>query len=187
VVARRGSERVWDLAERVHPGGDGIDPELAARLRAERRLRAVGVTRRAAADGAGVPVEIEGVPGDWVADEEALERPFSGRAALLSPFDRLIHDRARTQALFDFDYRLEMYVPPARRRWGYYVMPVLRGDRLVARVDARSDRAASTLRVAALHLEPDAGAAAEEAARTELDRLAAWLGLGEVSVERVVR
>jgi hypothetical protein len=76
-----------------------------------------------------------------------LGQPFSGRAALLSPFDRLIHDRKRTVELFEFDYQLEMYKPAAKRRWGHFALPILCGDRLVGKLDATADRKAGVLRV----------------------------------------
>ncbi|MGC9538971.1 DNA glycosylase AlkZ-like family protein [Streptomyces sp. UG1] len=80
-----------------------------------------------------------------------MGQPFTGRAALLSPFDRLIHDRRRTTELFGFDYRLEMYKPPAKRRWGYFALPILYGDRLVGKLDATADRGNGVLRVDAIH------------------------------------
>jgi uncharacterized protein YcaQ len=191
VAGREGSQRIWDLAERVLPVGAAVIPAPeAARIRAERRLQALGITRTGARGirepGVGVPVEIDGVPGSWVADPELLERRFEGRTAVLSPFDRLVYDRERAMALFGFDYHLEIYVPPAKRRWGYYVLPVLHGDRLVARADAKADRGAGVLRVPALHLEPGSGRAEEAAARKELKALAGWLGLDGVAVDRVV-
>jgi hypothetical protein len=86
----------------------------------------------------GVPVTVEGLDGEWRADPDALDQPFTGRTALLSPFDRLVHDRDRTRSLFDFEYVLEMYKPAAQRRWGYFALPVLHHDRLVGRLDAFS-------------------------------------------------
>jgi len=201
VADRDGGERVWDLASRVLPvAGPAIDPPEAARVLAARRLRSLGIARHRHVasglvaraipglgdflDGLGVPAEVEGVRGRWLVDPVLLDRPFAGRTAILSPFDRLVYDRDRALELFGFEYRLEMYVPAARRRWGYYVLPILRGDRLVARVDARADRRAGILRVAALHVEAGAGADDVDAAHAELDALAGWLGLGAVAVER---
>ena len=91
---------------------------------------------------------VEGVAGEWRVDPDALGQPFTGRTALLSPFDRLVHDRGRALELFDFEYSLEMYKPKAQRRWGYFALPVLHHDRLVGKVDATADRKAGTLVVA---------------------------------------
>jgi uncharacterized protein YcaQ len=191
IAGRAGNERLWDLAERVLPTGSPRIPlEEANRLRARRRLRSLGVVRAGSPDDVGsegVEAEIAGVRGRWRVEPELLERPFAGRTALLSPFDRLVYDRAVTQALFGFEYRLEIYVPVPKRRWGYYVLPVLHDERLVARVDARADRKAGVLRVPALHLEPGSNASALEATTAELGELAAWLGLDRVEVERIVR
>jgi len=187
VVGREGNQRVWDLAARVLPvDAPPIPLEEAERVLAERRLRSRGIARPAPVGGCGVPVEVEGVPGPWVAAPDLLERPFTGRTAILSPFDRLVYDRDRLLALFGFEYRLEIYVPVAKRRWGYYVLPVLNGDRLVARVDAKADRRAGVLRVPALHVEAHAGDGDMEATRAELAALAEWLGLAEVEVERTI-
>ena len=135
----------------------------------------------------GVEAEIEGVRGRWRVEPELLDRSFVGRTALLSPFDRMVYDRGVTEALFDFEYRLEIYVPVPKRRWGYYVLPVLHDERLVGRIDARADRDAGVLRVPALHLEAGATGRDLDATRAELGELAAWLRLDRVDVERVVR
>ncbi|MDP8957824.1 MAG: winged helix DNA-binding domain-containing protein, partial [Actinomycetota bacterium] len=184
VAGRHGNERIWDLAERVLPvHASPMEAAEADRLRAERRLRSLGIARPKQVGSIGVRVKVEGVPGEWVADRELLDRPFAGRTALLSPFDRLVYDRQRSLDLFGFQYRLEIYVPPAKRRWGYYVLPVLHGERLVARADAKADRKESVLRVPALHLEAGAGGDDVDAARSQLEALAHWLGLGEVVID----
>jgi hypothetical protein len=100
-----------------------------------------------------------------------------GRAALLSPFDRLIHDRKRTVELFEFDYQLEMYKPAAKRRWGYFALPILYGDRLVGKLDATVDRNAGVLRVHAIHEDVAFAHPMTEAIAREIDDLAHWLGL----------
>ena len=102
---------------------------------------------------------------------------FSGRTALLSPFDRLVHDRKRAVELFDFDYQLEMYKPAAKRRWGYYALPVLHRDRLVGKIDATADRKAGVLRVDAIHEDEPFNKTTAAAVRRELKDLARWLEL----------
>ena len=191
ISGRAGNERLWDLAERVLPTDSPRIPLVEAKQRrARRRLRSLGLVRAGSPDDVGaegVEAEIEGVRGRWRVEPELLDRPFVGRTALLSPFDRLVYDRAATEALFGFEYRLEIYVPVAKRRWGYYVLPVLRDERLVARVDARADRKAGVLRVPTLHLEVSSTAADADATHAELGELAAWLGLEGAEVDRIVR
>jgi uncharacterized protein YcaQ len=184
VVGREGSQRVWDLAERVLPvDAPPVAPEKAERALAQRRLGALGIARPDRLGGVGVPAEVEGVAGEWAVDPKLLERPFKGRTAILSPFDRLVYDRERSLELFEFEFRLEIYVPQAKRRWGYYVLPVLHGDRLVAKVDAKADRKEGVLRVPALHMEAGTALDDVDAVRTELEALAAWLELDEVDAE----
>jgi uncharacterized protein YcaQ len=130
---------------------------------------------------AGEPAVVEGVRGTWRVDPDQMSRlgrPFAGRTALLSPFDRLVYDRKRTVELFEFDYQLEMYKPAAKRRWGYYALPILAGDRLVGKVDATADRAAGVLRVDAVHRDVELDGAANDAVRREIEDLARWLNLG---------
>ena len=191
VAGRAGNERLWDIADRVLPTDlPRLTLEEATRIRAQRRLRAIGIVRTVRSEEAreeGVEAKIEGARGTWRVDPDLLDRPFKGRTALLSPFDRLVYDRAVAKALFDFEYRLEIYVPVEKRRWGYYVLPVLHGARLVGRVDARADHKAGVLRVPALHLESHATASDRDAAHAEVAELAAWLKLDRVEIEREVR
>src|SRR5215472_10360737 len=103
--------------------------------------------------------------------------PFKGRTALLSPFDRLIHDRIRAEQLFGFEYILEMYKPKDKRRWGYFALPVLHGDRLVGKLDATADRKAGSLVVNAIHQDAPFTKTMTAAVRAEIQDLATWLGL----------
>lgn len=187
IAGRRGRQRLWDLAERVHPAGTPVVPaEEARRIRDERRLRALGIAREKGASVpaepvdvgiAGEPATVEGVPGTWRVDPEALGQPFTGRTALLSPFDRLVHDRLRTQQLFGFEYQLEMYKPRAKRRWGYFALPVLHHDRLVGKLDARAERASGRLVVGALHEDVPFTGPMRDDVDAEIEALAGWLGL----------
>lgn len=181
VAGRRGRQRLWDLAERVYPADVPTVPlDKARRIRDERWLRALGVARPRVVGEAGDAAEIEGTSGPWRVDPDATAEGFRGRTAVLSPFDRLTHDRARALDLFEFDYLLEMYKPKDKRRWGYFALPVLHDDRLVGKVDATADRKAATLDVHAIHKDVPFDRATNAAVGGELEALASWLGLDRV-------
>ena len=189
VSSREGRERLWDLAERVLPDDPAVPWEQAGAERDRRRLASLGIARPRAgrslgepndvAD-AGEPAVVEGVRGTWRVDPrqlEALDRPFRGRTALLSPLDRLVFDRKRVAELFGFDYQLEMYKPAAARRWGYWAMPVLHGDRLVGKLDATADPQAGVLHVDAVHQDLPWAASVVAAVDREIRSLARLLEL----------
>ena len=203
-------ERLYDLPERVLPAAILAAP-TPAEDEAQRRLLMYAARRLGVAtepdlgdyfrlpradskarlaelveDGALLPARVEGWDRDAYVTADLRPRSRVGaRAALLSPFDSLIWRRERAERLFGFHYRIEIYTPAARRRYGYYVLPFLLGDRLVARVDLKSDRGAGTLRVLGAYTEPDAERGAVAAALAgELRAMSGWLGLGEVAVTR---
>jgi hypothetical protein len=190
VSSRENRERVWDLASRVYPdsapGSTALPADQATALRDQRKLASLGIARAKSpqvpgealdAGAAGEPAVIEGVRGTWRVDPGQLGRPFRGRAALLSPLDRLVMDRKRLAEIFEFDYQLEMYKPAARRRWGYFALPVLYGDRLAGKLDAAADRRAGMLRIRALHQDVPFTAAMTAAVEREIHDLARWLQL----------
>jgi uncharacterized protein YcaQ len=186
-----------------------LDDASAEREAALRAVRMLGVARaghvrahflrrrytqlpetldRLVRDGRLERVAVGGLRGEWFAAGEDLARladlaPGS-RTTALSPFDNLLCDRARTTELFGFDHRLEIYVPAPQRRWGYYVLPILHRERLVARADLALDRSARVLRVLALHREDGVRftPALERALAGALERLAAWRGASGVRV-----
>lgn len=194
ISGREGRERVWDLAERVYPDLPDVDDALAARQLAENRLRSLGIARARSVQQPGEPIdvgevgeeaEVEGVPGRWRVDAAALDAlDAEGRTALLSPFDRLVFDRTRTQELFGFDYVLEMYKPAARRRWGYFALPVLVGDELIGKLDAKAEPRQGVLRVARLHEDRPFTDDERAGVGAEIESLARWLGLEVAGWER---
>jgi uncharacterized protein YcaQ len=156
VAGRQGKQRLWDLAERVFPTVERISwKEAEARIE-ERRRQTLGVVLER---------------GMLLAHPDASDEPVPTRTTFLSPFDRLIHDRNRAEALWGFYYRLEMYVPAAKREYGYYVLPILRGDRVVGRIEPVHNRKAGTLAVKNVWWE-----ARPYSIDKPLRSLARWLG-----------
>ena len=198
---RNGFERVYDLTERVIPADILARPTPgkadAHRALIERAAQAMGIategdlrdyfrtgpneTRRAitelAEEGVVTSAKVDGWRQPAWLHRDATRPRRIAACALLAPFDPLIWERSRTERLFGFHYRIEIYTPAEKRRHGYYVLPFLLGDRLVARVDLKADRQAGLLRVQSTHYEPDAPGDAPQALALELDRMAAWLGL----------
>ena len=213
IAGRSGGQRQWDLMERCLPPGapDHVPDEAeVTRTATLLAIKALGVARAphirahftrgrypglpdtlAALHEQGqiVPVEVDGFgDGWWMRAEDAeANGDWRGRTALLSPFDNLLCDRARTEQLFGFTHRLEIYTPKAKRRWGYFVLPILHHDRLIGRADLAIDRKANRLVAHAIHREPDSprGKAVARAIRRELERLAKWQGAGDLELRDV--
>ncbi len=207
-ASRRGNfMRVYDLAERVIPPEVLAAPAPATRdaqrelMRMAARAHGIGdaadladyyrirvpqarpLLRELVEEGDLVEARVEGWDRPAYLQRDARVPRRIGASALLSPFDSLIWRRERTERLFGFHYRIEIYVPEPERQYGYYVFPFLAGDTLAARVDLKADRARGALLVRGAYREEgcDAGAVAGELA-TNLQAMAAWLALGEVKV-----
>jgi uncharacterized protein YcaQ len=211
-ATRRGSfARIYDLPERVLPAGilDLPTPDAATAQRAliERSARALGVATAAdlrdyyrlkpeeadhaiadeAEAGNLIPVRVEGWSQKAWLHRDARAPRRVRTAALLAPFDPLVWERGRAERLFGFHYRIEIYVPQDKRTHGYYVLPFLMDEALVARVDLRADRQAGMLLAHRITLEPGAPAETGERLAAELDRMAAWLGLDSVRIGETLR
>ncbi|WP_431913908.1 winged helix-turn-helix domain-containing protein [Nonomuraea jabiensis] len=215
VAARAGRRRHWDLAERWLPAWADAPPlprREAVSLAAEHALRALGVARVADIErhfirdrypelpgileelhhsGRVVPAEVEGGTERWHVHRDVLgllEREWQPRTTLLSPFDNLICDRARTERLWGFEFRTEMYVPKHKRRYGYYIMPILHGERLIGRLVPRFDRRRQALEIEGLFPEP--GFPGDEvsvrAVGEAVSELAAFAGAREVAYAATV-
>lgn len=184
VSRREGRLRIWDVAERVYPDVAAVPVEQAERERGEGRLAVQGVARADGPDcdpGVGAVGEeavIEGVRGRWRVDPAQLEETaFRGRTALLSPFDPFAWDRHRLKELFGSDYALEMYVPAAKRRFGYYALPILHGDAIIGTADLEADRAHGVLEVHSLQPSGPWAPSVTRAVHAEVRSLARMLGL----------
>jgi uncharacterized protein YcaQ len=207
ISRREGTQRVWDLFERIFPDpGDDLPDPMAAVELLDRQLRARGLDRPGwgrglesarlpyrdeaeeslRADGVAVPVAVDGLPGEWIVHADALAELDAGawqpRTTLLGPFDPLVADRDRALLLFDFRFKLEIYIPVAKREFGYYVLPILHGDRLIGRIDPVRDRKARVLRVNAIYAEPDAPSDAWPAVEAAIGELGTWLGADSVEL-----
>ena len=163
VAGRRGGQRLWDLAERWYPETEAAPLAEARRVLEEKRFRALGV-------------KLE--KGRRLTHPDADARPVPDLVTFLSPFDRLIHDRDRTEALWNFRYRLEMYVPKAKREYGYYVLPILRSDDLVGRVEPVFNRKSGVLHVNNVWWEPGRE---EVSLEQPLRSLAAFVGADSIN------
>ncbi len=162
VAGRQGKQRLWDLAERWYPEAESVPWPEARRQLEEKRWRSLGVRYE---------------KGEWQAHPDAEDGPVPRRLTFLSPFDRLIHNRDRAEALWDYRYRLEMYVPKAKREYGYYALPILRGDRLIGRIDPVLDRKTGVLKVNSVHWEPGVDPVSLQ---RPLRELAKFIGAGSI-------
>lgn len=202
VAGRRRGQKLWTVSEGWLPKVRPLSASARARQATLRALRAMGpatvkhlaryyafnqhITRDAIAalehEGEILRIEIEGMTGPFYAARDVGRRlrdvrdAWTPRTTLLSPFDNLIHDRARTEELFGFRYRIELYIPVEKRVRGFWAMPVLMGDRIVGSVDPKLDRETGELVVNRVVMEPAAPRNADRAIRTAVDDLAAFVG-----------
>jgi uncharacterized protein YcaQ len=171
VAGRQTGQRLWDLAERVWPATETVPLAEARRILAEKRFRAQGVKAER---------------GRFLAHPDATDGRVGPRVTFLSPFDGLVKNRDRAEALWDFFYRLEMYVPKAKREYGYYVLPILRGDRVIGRIEPVFDRKTKVLRVESVFAEPGAPDGAGSGIAQAVRRLGKWLDAEEIVYSRRV-
>jgi uncharacterized protein YcaQ len=172
VAGRLKGQRLWDLAERVWPETETVPLAEARRILDDKRFRAQGVQLDRKKR--------------FIAHPDAEDGRVGSRVTFLSPFDGLVKDRDRAEALWDFFYRLEMYVPKAKREYGYYVLPILRGDRVIGRIEPVFDRKTRVLRVEGVFAEPDAPKSAGTGIARAVKRLGRWLGAEEIVYSRRV-
>jgi len=204
---RRNFERLYDLPERVLPpsilAAPVPDCHDAHRALIAEAARALGIATRHCLrdyfrlspedmkgrleelleDGTLTAATVEGWPQPAYLHRDARQPRNVSARALLSPFDPVVWERARTESLFDFRYRIEIYTPAHKRQFGYYVLPFLLDDRMAARVDLKADRPAGVLRVLAAHQEPGSPAETPTELAAELRDLASWLRLSAITVE----
>lgn len=190
IVARQGRQRVWDLGERVFAEVPVLDYDEAGAVLEERRLQAAGIARQRSpwtpVGSAGVPATVDGSTWKWRVDPAALanlDDDPGGRVAILNPYDGMLFDRPRLTELFGFEFVLEQFKPKAQRRYGYFVHPVLVGDRFAALLDAQLDKKKENLVVTAVHeldvTDPRLALDDEEREMVdaEISDLAEWLGV----------
>jgi hypothetical protein len=212
VAGRSGIQKLWDLTERCLPDWTPHETLTARQLTyraAQTAVKALGVAspqqikrhyvrgryedvpqvmKQLVRDGRLEPVHVADQKGEWFIHTDdvplldQLEAVDISRTTLLSPFDNLICDRARTMQLFNFDFRIEIYTPQAKRKFGYYVLPILHGDRLIGRIDPKFDREYGRLHIHAVHAEADAplDRATARSVRGVIENLASFLGASDI-------
>lgn len=211
IAGRQGNGRIWGLPDQALPADAPTEPltpeafvehrvlaavgrlgvatqnEIIERVPYTERSATLSVIARLAEDGRIERVDVERERSFMVAGASAAAADGAARSrtTLLSPFDPLVKDRDRTERIFGFQYRLEMYVPKAERKFGHFVLPILHGHQLIGRIDPLMDRRAGVLRINAVHAEPDAPVGAGAAVGRAIRDLAGWLGAREVAMGEV--